>query len=136
MSILSILAEVAASRDADELSETVCAVNRDFSTAPLLAHILLEDWHRSHENIVFELGLIGNPSVVDAIASAARTKFKSLVEWDRWCRFQRECAFALARIGTNESRAALEEMVRSEDAHLRQVGEEGLSYWPMPYGVY
>ena len=38
--------------------------NQDFEVAPLLAKILLEDWHDSHEDIVFELGLIGNPTVV------------------------------------------------------------------------
>jgi hypothetical protein len=28
---------------------------------------------------------------------------------------------------------ALEDMIRSEDDYLRQVGTEGLGRWPMPY---
>lgn len=133
MDILSALAEAATNRDPDELRDAVNAVNRDFAAAPLLAHILMEDWHDSHEDIVFELGLIGNPSVVGAIANAAKMRFSSLVEWGNLHEFQRKCAYALARIGTDESRTALEEMVHSEDDYLRQVGEEGLSHWPMPY---
>jgi HEAT repeat protein len=133
MDCLSALGDAAASRDSDELREAVNAVNQDFATAPLLALLLAEDWHDSHEDIVFELGLIGNPTVVGAIAKAANTKFQSLVKWGNLPEFQRKCAFALARIGTDESRIALEEMAHSDDPYLRKVGEEGLSHWPMPY---
>ena len=133
MDILSALASAVTNQDCDELRDAVNMVNQDLSAAPLLAHILLEDWHDSHEDIIFELGLIGNPTVVGAIASAAKMKFHSLVEWGNLCEFQRKCAYALARIGTDESRIALADMVRSEDDCLRQVGAEGLSHWPMPY---
>ena len=133
MDSLSALSAAAANRDCDELRDAVNAVKQDFSAAPLLALILVEDWHDSHEDIVFELGLIGNPSVVGTIASAATMKFQSLVERGILAEFQRKCAYALALIGTDESRIALEEMVRSEDPYLRHVGEEGLRHWPMPY---
>ena len=39
-------------------------------TAPLLAKLLLEDWHEEHEDIVFELGLIGENCATSAIAQA------------------------------------------------------------------
>lgn len=80
MDILSALASAVTNQDCDELRDAVNMVNQDFSAARLLAHIL-EDWHDSHEDIIFELGLIGNPTVVGAIASAAKMKFHSLVEW-------------------------------------------------------
>lgn len=133
MDIFSALAAAVNKQDCDELRDAVNMVNQDFEVAPLLAQILLEDWHDSHEDIVLELGLIGNPTVVDAIASAAKTKFLTLVEWGNLHEFQRKCAYALARIGTAESRMALEDMIRSEDAYLRQVGTECLARWPMPY---
>lgn len=133
MDILSALGAAAAEQNSDELRDAVNAVKQDFSAAPLLALILLEDWHDSHEDIVFELGLIGNPTVVDAIASAASIKFRSLVEWGNLPEFQRKCAYALARIGTDESKQALERMACSEDSYLQVVGKEGLSHWPMPY---
>lgn len=133
MDIFSALAAAVNKQDCDELRDAVNMVNQDFEAAPLLAQILLEDWHDSHEDIVLELGLIGNPTVVDAIASAAKTKFLTLVEWGNLHEFQRKCAYALARIGTDESRMALEDMIRSEDVYLRQVGTECLARWPMPY---
>jgi len=133
MDILNALAAAITNQDCDQLRDAVNMVNQDFSAAPLLAHVLLEEWHDSHEDIVFELGLIGNPSVVGAIASAAQTEFQTLVEWGNLREFQRKCAYALARIGTDESRTALEDMVRSEDDYIQQVGLEGLSHWPMPY---
>lgn len=133
MDILSALGVAAAEQNSDELRDAVNALKQDFSAAPLLALILLEDWHDSHEDIVFELGLIGNPTVVDAIARAASMKFRSLVEWGNLPEFQRKCAYALARIGTDESKRALEKMVCSDDSYLQEVGKEGLSYWPMPY---
>jgi len=43
-------------------------------------------------------------------------------------------AYALARIGAEAARLALDDMVRSDDPYLRQVGAEGLRHWPMPYG--
>jgi HEAT repeat protein len=133
MDILSALGAATAERNSDELRDAVNAVNQEFSAAPLLALILLEDWHDSHEDIVFELGLIGNPSVVDAISIAASTKFSSLVQWGNLPEFQRKCAYALARIGTDESKRALEKMASSEDSYLQEVGKEGLHHWPMPY---
>lgn len=133
MDILSALAAAVTKEDCNDLRDAVNMVNQDFKAAPLLAKILLEDWHDSHEDIVFELGLIGNPTVVGAIASAAKTKFISLVEYGNLHEFQRKCAYALARIDTDESRMALEDMILSDDEYLRKVGAEGLAHWPIPY---
>ena len=133
MDSLSALATAAANRDCDELRDAVNAVNQEYAAAPLLALILLEDWHDSHEDIVFELGLIGIPSVVSAITAAAKTRFRSLVEWGNLPEFQRKCAYALARIGTDESRAALQEMANSPDVDMREYGQEGLHQLPMLY---
>src|SRR5450830_513564 len=80
-----------------------------------------------------KLGLIGAPGSVPAISKAVFTPFKELVRWGNLQEFQRKCAYALARIGTNESRAVLMEMVQSSEDHLRRCGEEGLCHWPMPY---
>ena len=88
MDIFSALAAAVNKQNCDELLDAVNMVNQDFEVAPLLAQILLEDWHDSHEDIVLELGLIGNPTVVDAIASAAKTKFLALVEWGNLHEFQ------------------------------------------------
>jgi len=121
--------DVAALRDAvNHISER--------AAAPLLAQLLLEDWHDSHEDIVLELGLIGDVCAVESIKTAVATPPDYIVregEWGNLHEFQRKCAYALARIESHESRTALELLAQSADPHLRKYGEEGLSHWPMPY---
>ena len=101
--------------------------------ASALSQFLLEDWHDAHEDIAFELGLIGDPVAVEALSKAVRIPFAHLVEWGNLQAFQRKCAYALARIGTPESRVALEGLAREADPDLREYGEEGLGKWPLPY---
>ncbi len=95
-----------------------------------LSKLLLEDSHDSHEDIAFELGLIGDPCAVEAIAEAVRIPFDHLVKWNNLHEFQRVCAYALARIGTAEARAVLESLAAQSDPFLRKYGEEGLQHWP------
>ncbi len=99
----------------------------------MLSRLLLQDFHESHEDIVFELGLIGDPCAVDAIAKAVRIPFAHLLKWDNLHEFQRKCAYALARIGTPESRAVLESLAAEPDPFLKEYGDEGLQNWPMPF---
>lgn len=101
--------------------------------APLLIELLTRGEHERHEDIVFELGLIGDPDAVNAILEAAEEPFAYLEEWGNLHEFQRKCAYALARIGTTESRTALELLASAADPHLREYGKEGLEHWPLPF---
>jgi hypothetical protein len=130
---LTALRTAVESRDLDGLHQSLRKLERSRESVPLLAQILLEDWHDLHEDIVFELGLIGDPRAIQSIAKAIHVPFASLVKWGNVPEFQRKCAYALARIGTNESRAALETIASNADPQLREYGEEGLSKWPLPY---
>ncbi|MFK3776447.1 HEAT repeat domain-containing protein [Pseudomonas sp. NPDC089406] len=96
-----------------------------------LTRLLLDERHERHEDIVFTLGLAGDPAAVPAIATAMTIPFASLVRWDNLHEFQRKCAYALARIGTEQSREALQQLLSSHDPHIRQYAEEGLSRWPL-----
>ena len=100
---------------------------------PLLIELLALEGHERHEDIVFDLGLFGDPAAIPAIAQAAEKTFPYMVRWQNLHEFQRKCAYALARIGTLESREALEHLTRHADPHLREYGTEGLSNWPMPF---
>ena len=97
----------------------------------LLTELLVEEGHDRHEDIVFELGLIGKPTAVSAIAKAVYVPFSNLVQWGNLHEFQRKCAYALARIGTLESRLVLEQLAKDTDPHLQEYGQEGLSKWPL-----
>lgn len=126
-----LLMEAYRARDVDSLRAAM-AEDVQSSAAPILAKILLEDWHDSHEDIVFELGLIGDPSAVKAIAKAALIPFASLEQCGSLPEFQRKCAYALARTGTIESRQALQDLASHPDPQIRRYAEEGLEHWAIP----
>jgi HEAT repeat protein len=119
-------------KDIEALRDAVGHVKKR-SAAPLLTKLLLEDWHDSHEDIAFELGLIGDPCAIDSIAKAVTLPVAYLVEWGNLHEFQRKCTYALARIGTPESRKALEALTQHSDSHIRECAIEGLEKWPLPY---
>jgi HEAT repeat protein len=125
--------EVLAAERAKDGAALRQALSTEQVPAPVLVRLLLEDWHDLHEDIVVELGLLGEPSAVGAILKAISIPFGHLVEWGNLHEFQRKCAYALARIGTEESREALEMLARSTDPYIRQYGEECLPKWPLPY---
>lgn len=131
MNALDLLADAATNKDSDALREAVSNLKREYEAAPLLAHILLADWHDSHEDIVFELGLIGHPNTTKFIAKAAAMHFAHLGQWNNVQEFQRKYAYALARIGTDESKAALRLLNLGSDPALRQFAQEGLRHWPL-----
>lgn len=99
----------------------------------LLTKLLLDDRHDRHEDVVFELGLLGDASAVPAIAKAVTIPFPSLLQWGNLTEFRRKCAYALARIGTAEARSVLEQMSRSLEPDLKESGEEGMKKWPLKY---
>lgn len=117
--------------------EALCAAldalaEDDRARVHLLIELLTIDGHERHEDIVFDLGLFGDPAATPAIAEAAEKTVEYMVRWQNLHEFQRKCGYALARIGTPESRAVLEHLAQHADPHLREYGREGLSNWPMP----
>jgi len=120
-------------KSVEALCSELDAMPEDDARAPLLIELLGRGGHERHEDIVFELGLIGDPAATDAILKAAKEPFAYLEEWGNLHEFQRKCAYALARIGTAESRTALEQLASTKDPHLREYGEEGLEHWPLPF---
>jgi hypothetical protein len=102
-------------RDEDALRTAVGALHLCSSAVPMLSQVLLEEWHDAHEDIAVELGLIGDPRAIQALSKAVRVPFAHLVEWGNLQAFQRKCAYALARIGTPESRMALEDLAREAE---------------------
>ena len=119
--------------DVDALCAALDALPEGETRAPLLIRLLGLAGHERHEDIVFELGLLGDPSAVPAVLKAALIPFPYVEEWGNLHELQRKCAYALARIGTAESRAALEQLAKHSDPYLREYGEEGLGVWPLPF---
>jgi hypothetical protein len=91
--------------DIDALRYAVAHASRR-SAAPMLARLLVEDWHDSHEDIVLELGLIRDACAIETIEKVLAVPPAGIAksgEWGNLHEFQRKCACALARIGTPES---------------------------------
>lgn len=124
------------SADSKKTVELLAALEKALTPAdraPLLIRLLLDHGHQQHEDFVFELGLIGDPRAVQTIAEAIVVPFEHLIQWNNLQAFQRKCAYALARIGTADSRLVLQGLSQSSDLHIREFGQEGLDHWPMPY---
>jgi len=126
-------AQMVEPRSVAAVCEALDAMPEGDARAPLLIELLTRGEHERHEDIVFELGLIGDPAAVDAILEAAKEPFAYLDEWGNLPEFQRKCAYALARIGTPQSRTALEQLASAADPRLREYAKEGLEHWPLPF---
>lgn len=82
-------------RSVEELTDELDALQEGDARAPFLIELLGRAGHERHEDIVFELGLIGSPSAVSAIARAATSPYPYIEEWGNLHEFQRKCAYAL-----------------------------------------
>lgn len=120
-------------KSADALCAALDALPEGKARGPLLIELLGQSGHEGHEDIVFELGSLGDPAAVPAIAKAVVAPLPYIDEWGNLNEFQRKCAYALARIGTLESRTVLEALAKHAEPQLREYGEEGLSHWPLPF---
>ena len=67
------------SKPTPELLQALEATPEGPARAGLLTELLVEEGHDRHEDIVFELGLIGARNAVPAIVKAANTPFQELV---------------------------------------------------------
>ena len=109
------------------------ALSKGETPAPVLIRLLPQECYDLHEDIVFDLGLMGDPNAIEAIVKAIDIQFEHLVRWGNLHEFRRKCTYALACIATEESRAALEALTHNEDPNIREYAAEGLSKWPLPY---
>ena len=111
---------MATDQEIDALCAALDSLSNDEARAPLLIQLLGVGGHERHEDVVFELGLLGERTAVPAVLRAALQPFPYIDEWGNLHEFQRKCAYALARLGTDESRIALEQLAKHSDPHLRE----------------
>jgi hypothetical protein len=105
--------------DADALCAALDALPEGEARVPLLVKLLGRGGHERHEDIVFELGLLGSPAAVPAIAKAVVDPFPYIDEWGNLHEFQRKCV--------------LEDLAKHSDPCLREYGDDGLDHWPLPF---
>jgi len=86
------------------------------------------EWHTRHEDVVSALQQIGNASSVAALERVAHAQYEYL-SYDDGFALARKCTWALADIGTNEARAALERLSQSQEALIAKYAHKRLTSW-------
>jgi hypothetical protein len=108
-----------AMRDRDEVAvDQVLFVGFRFklfderTTAPLIS-LLGSDWHHSHENIASVFQKLRDPSTVDALFAATKSRHAYL-EYNDSASFAVKCLWALYAIGTEPARERISEVMESD----------------------
>lgn len=94
----------------------------------LLINLLAANWHKSHENIARYLQLLKPESAVPVLFGVATKKF-SYLEYDNSLGLSRKCTWALADIGTDQSRIALQKLANCSDSDIEDYAKKRLSKW-------
>lgn len=84
---------------------------KDFTQ--ILNELLVETWHRQHENIALLLERIQDPTSVKYLATAVDLNLDYLA-WDEGKAFERKCIWALGKICNEESITVLRELSSRE----------------------
>lgn len=125
---LTWLQEAYETRNADDLS-CVLIVGGNFGFDPvhkgILARLIDEDWHYSHEDVVSALQTWPTADIVEALYRATRWIPKSL-EYDDHRALAVKAIWALGKIPSAEAETKLEVLARSDNAILRKAAEEQL----------
>ena len=90
--------------------------------------ILTQSWHNSHETIASYLQQIKSPASITALLEAAQMKFKYL-EYDNSEALARKCIWALADIGTDKSKAALENLSGFNESTIAGYAKKRIDNW-------
>ena len=90
--------------------------------APLLKTMILEDWHREHEDMASVMQMLKDPSTVDALYRTALTRFPYL-EYDQSHSLAVKCLWALKAINNRDASEKLKLLAQSEDKVVRETAE-------------
>jgi hypothetical protein len=94
----------------------------------LLADVLLEDWHFRHEDVTLAIQHLKCACAVEALERRASSN-PNYLEWDESHALARKCTWALADIGTNDAKRALENLSKSEILVVRGFAQKRLDNW-------
>ncbi|MCC5848854.1 MAG: hypothetical protein JJU29_12255 [Verrucomicrobia bacterium] len=99
----------------------------------LLVQLLLANWHMMHEDVALELQRLRSPLAVPALRVTATRKFQYL-EYNGSHALARKCTWALADIGTKESKDKLIEITACEDPEVAGCAQKRLTNWESELG--
>jgi HEAT repeat protein len=88
--------------------------------------LALEPWHFRHEDIVFALGLIKDPSSVPVLPQTALAKHPYL-ENDEFFALGSKSIYALENIQTPEAIRVMGELAKNENEVIREIARKRLN---------
>lgn len=94
----------------------------------LLAEVLVEDWHFRHEDVALAIQDLKCQCAVDALERRASSN-PGYLEWDENHALARKCTWALADIGTDDAKRALERLSKSETLVVRGFAQKRIDKW-------
>lgn len=116
----------------EQADEALRVFFRGFQSDPVFVPYLIElieaNWHKRHEDIAGCLQHSKDNRATPALLRTAMRKFDYL-EYDNSYSLARKCTWALADIGTKESRAALEHISRAGDETIAGYAVRRLERW-------
>lgn len=100
---------------------------------PVLICALKDEKHFRQEDIVTLFQKAKDPRTIDVLSATTFKKFEHL-DYDETFGLARKCTWALADIGTEMSKAALEEISKSDNALIAKYAQKRLDNWENELG--
>lgn len=124
------LTTIVASQDAESLEDWLFEGDEPLkpSDALAMADALLGDWHELHEDLTSELQRLRDPQTADALFRAATAAYPYR-HWDDGHAVARKCTWALADIGTPETKRMLTELAKHSNEVLAGYATKRLERW-------
>ncbi len=95
---------------------------------PTLIELVELPWHYRHEDVVSALQELKPPSAVRALRRAAVVTHAYL-DYDEFFGLARKCTWALADIGTEDAKAALNDLAATENKIIAGYARKRLENW-------
>jgi HEAT repeat protein len=118
-------------RDADQVRE---GVTRAYAAglhpihSPLLISLADASWHSCHEDAVFGLQCLKDPSAIAVLEKVAFSVHEYL-DYDENFGLARKCTWALADIGTPDAHSALTRLAGCDNAMIAGYAKKRLDNW-------
>ena len=129
--VLEQLNLAAESQNADAVEraiEEAYRVGLEPAFVPTLLILLEQKSHTRHEDIIQSLQRLKDPRAAHALYEAALLSH-SYLDYDEFFGLARKCTWALADIGTPESRVLLEELAMNENEFIAGYAQKRLDNW-------
>ena len=127
----SILQKTVEQKDPDGFEEALRAcfpMQHWDGVCELLAEALVADWHFRHEDIALAIQDLKCACAVEALEHRAASN-PDYLEWDENHALARKCTWALADIGSDAAKQALERLSKSDILVVRGFAQKRIDNW-------